>query len=75
VNVRLDEDLVRILEAAAFVESSSLSELVRGPVEAAARRWSAVPAVRTALKAREQHGAGLDAEVLDVEGPETGQVP
>jgi hypothetical protein len=66
VNVRLDEDLVRILEAAAFVESATVSELVRNTLEGVARQWSAVPAVRQALAARDQGGLGLDASLDEV---------
>ena len=66
VNVRLDEELVRVLEAAAFVESSTVTELVRTTLEAVARQWSAVPAVRQALEARAQGGAGLDAALENV---------
>ena len=68
VNVRLDEDLVQVLEAAAFVESSSVSELVRSTLEAVARQWSTLPAVRKALEAREQRGKGLDAALTDLVG-------
>lgn len=68
VNVRLDEDLVRILEAAAFVESSTVTELVRMTLEGVARQWSTVPAVSKALEAREQGGKGLDAALADLEG-------
>jgi hypothetical protein len=67
VNVRLDEDLVRILEAAAFVETSTVSELVRNTLEGVARQWSAVPAVRQALAAREEGGISLDADLADLE--------
>lgn len=59
VNVRLDEDLVRVLEAAAYVERSTVSELVRLALEGVARRWSADPAVRLALKARDQRSDSL----------------
>jgi hypothetical protein len=67
VNVRLDEDLVRILEAAAFVETSTVSELVRNTLEGVARQWSAVPAVRQALAARDQGGIRLDAALASLE--------
>jgi Arc/MetJ-type ribon-helix-helix transcriptional regulator len=60
VNVRLDEDLVRILEAAAFVQTSSVSEIVRTALEGIARQWGTVPAVRQALDAREKGAAELD---------------
>jgi hypothetical protein len=75
VNVRLDEDLVRVLEAAAYVESSTMSELVRNTLEALARRWSGVPAVRQALEAREQGGVGLDSALADLEGRKPGEDP
>jgi predicted transcriptional regulator len=59
VNVRLDEDLVRILEAAAFVEHSTVSELVRLAVEGVARQWATDEDVRLALEAREGRNRDL----------------
>jgi hypothetical protein len=56
VNVRLDANLVEVLEAAAFVEQVSVSELARGAVENLARTYASEVAVQSALKARRLRG-------------------
>jgi uncharacterized protein (DUF1778 family) len=67
VNVRLDEDVVAILEAAAYVERSSVSELVRDVVHARARQWSTDPAVGLAVDARRSREKRVDRLVRDVQ--------
>jgi hypothetical protein len=57
INVRVPEEVARVLEAAAFVEYISLAELVRSHMEAAAADFAQQPAVRTALRAREEREA------------------
>jgi hypothetical protein len=63
VNVRLDVDLVEILEAAAFVEDASVAELARGAIEGLARRYSTDRAVQSALEARRLRTEGLSSEI------------
>jgi hypothetical protein len=63
VNVRLDADLVEILEAAAFIEDASVAELARGAIEGLARRYSTDRAVRSALEARRLRSQGVASEI------------
>jgi hypothetical protein len=57
LNVRLDEETFSLLEAAAFVEGSSLPEIIRPQLEALAQAYSRQHAVKTAIRAREEHRA------------------
>jgi hypothetical protein len=57
LNVRLDEKTFSVLEAAAFVEGTSLPDVIRPQLEALAERFSREHAVETALRAREEHRA------------------
>jgi hypothetical protein len=61
VNVRVDAELVRVLEAAAFVEGASVAELARGAIENLARRYSTDQAVQSALEARRLRSRSLAA--------------
>jgi hypothetical protein len=66
INVRLDEDTLGVLEAAAFVKHTSLPELVRPHLEDIARRFRDELPVRTALRSRkEQEAADVAVEPID----------
>jgi hypothetical protein len=56
VNIRLDAGLIEVLEAAAFVEQASVSELARGAVENLARTYASESSVQSALEARRRRG-------------------
>lgn len=63
VNVRIDADLLEILEAAAFVERASVSELARGAIAGLARTYRAEPRVQLALEARQKQSTRLDSDL------------
>lgn len=65
VNVRVDSELVEILEAAAYIERASVSELVRGAIEVLARTYASEQRVQTALKARSAQAKDLDLDLRD----------
>lgn len=56
INIRIDAGLYEVLEAAAFVERATVSELARDAVHGIARTYSSEPAVQAALSARQSHG-------------------
>jgi hypothetical protein len=57
LNVRVDEETLDVLEAAAFTKRASLPDIVRPFLEELARTLREEPAVRTALVARGQRTA------------------
>ena len=67
VNVRVDDETVRVLTAAAFVANTSVGELVRSEITALATRLGAEPAVKTALRAREEHEATQSGTLASLE--------
>jgi hypothetical protein len=60
VNIRIDADLLEILEAAAFVERASVAELARGAIEGLARSYRSESRVQLALEARKEQEAEID---------------
>ncbi len=58
INVRIDTNLVEVLEAAAFVERATVAELARGAIETLARRYRTEAAVQGALQARRTLAVG-----------------
>jgi hypothetical protein len=64
VNIRLDEETLDALEAAAFAKRTSLPEVVRPHLEELAQRYRQEKSVRTALLSREEQEAS-DAGKLD----------
>jgi uncharacterized protein (DUF1778 family) len=71
VNVRLDAEMLAILEAAAFVEHASVTELVRPAVEGLARRYGNDHAVQLALEARDAREADLASGIAQGEEADT----
>jgi hypothetical protein len=65
INIRLDVDLVQVLEAAAFVEHASVSELARGAVSNLARGYASDKAVQSALTARRLRDTSLSAGLAE----------
>lgn len=61
VNVRIDSDLLEVLEAAAFVERASVAELARGAIEALAQNYRSQSRVQLAIQAREVEEKRLDS--------------
>lgn len=57
LNVRMDDATFDVLEAAAFVRGASLPDLIRPQIEALARSLADEHAIKTALRAREEHRA------------------
>ena len=67
VNVRLDEETLDALEAAAFVKRTSLPEIVRPPLEELARRYREDQPVRTALRGRKEDEASETGTLESIE--------
>ncbi len=64
VNVRVDSRKLEILEAAAFVDGRSVSDLVRSAIEELADLLNEEGAVQLALRARDEHLRKPNANVV-----------
>lgn len=66
LNVRMDDATFDVLEAAAFVRGASLPDVIRPQIEALAESLVDDHAIKTALRAREEHRAAKAGKLSSI---------